>query len=438
MVDQLEAERLSEARLQSYFDTNSRTSDATVHSLLPGLKSRLFELYDLETLTAKLKTGRSGTSGISPQDKQTTWNQLKGLSFTRTITALYTLCLIDALLRTQLSILARYLFLASANMQQQAMQRRASMSWFSFSRADVPSQSISAAGGTLMLSDWTQHRFLSQSEYVQTHGLSKVAARVEIAVAEVMAEYSLKSSISLNQLTEIIRRVRSLVESDPSFSFVSVSSSIPTLSDSSAAGVSNVEQQQQQQQPPPPISPQVPSSSTHPLAQYLVAPESTDSLGGGAVQLNRPVDEGDRQLQSLMDETRDLIESADFASVLASCIDAAFQTCIDQHIRPSFLSSLVPASSSDAAEGSSSPTPFPEPSSSSSSYSRSSKSIDSLPLPRIIAIMNNTVHSVLSPRSNDCLRAIGRLDIVRGFVEMIYQADSVNPSASIGSSPLLL
>lgn len=96
-------EYIAQARRQFHFESNQRTCNMTVLSMLPSLKEAIVTQLNSESLTALLKT--------KPANKLEIWEDLKIISFTRTIVGVYSTCMLVVLLRVQLNIIGGYLYL---------------------------------------------------------------------------------------------------------------------------------------------------------------------------------------------------------------------------------------------------------------------------------------------------------------------------------------
>lgn len=96
-------EYIAQARRQFHFESNQRTCNMTVLSMLPPLREAIVNQLNSESLTALLKT--------KPANKLEIWEDLKIISFTRTIVAVYSTCMLVVLLRVQLNIIGGYLYL---------------------------------------------------------------------------------------------------------------------------------------------------------------------------------------------------------------------------------------------------------------------------------------------------------------------------------------
>lgn len=102
---QREVEYVETARKQHHFESNLRTCSVTFFSLVPSLRDALMEKLNCEAVTSKLRE--------KPANKLELWEQLKILSFTRTLASIYSSCMLFVFLRVQLNIVGGYLYLDS-------------------------------------------------------------------------------------------------------------------------------------------------------------------------------------------------------------------------------------------------------------------------------------------------------------------------------------
>lgn len=109
---QQEMEYVEQARKQHHFESNQRTCTITLFSLVPNLRDALMEKLNCEAITGKLRE--------RPSNKLELWEQLKVLSFTRTIASVYSSCMLFVFLRVQLNIIGGYLYLDSMTMTGEA------------------------------------------------------------------------------------------------------------------------------------------------------------------------------------------------------------------------------------------------------------------------------------------------------------------------------
>jgi peroxin-3 len=105
----------ADAHLQQHFQTIQDISDSTtLPQMLPTLQTNLAKNADVNTLHQRLKRGKLGGHYLTPTEKQATWNELKVETFTYTLSAVWLLPMLDLLLRIQLNILGRHLYLQNA------------------------------------------------------------------------------------------------------------------------------------------------------------------------------------------------------------------------------------------------------------------------------------------------------------------------------------
>ena len=149
-------EFLAQSKKQLHFDGNQKTCNTTFFSLLPSLQDVLFELVDSEAITEKLKN--------KPSNKLMLWEQLKILSFTRTVTAVYASSLLAVFLRVQLNLLGGYMYLDIDGVP------------------DPGSASTSWENEDVYLSDSTQKKYLGIVRYFLETGVKDLVDVVQHAV----------------------------------------------------------------------------------------------------------------------------------------------------------------------------------------------------------------------------------------------------------------
>ncbi|KAM9495900.1 peroxisomal biogenesis factor 3 [Clarias gariepinus] len=183
MQERETAEYIAQARRQFHFESNQRTCNMTVLSLLPTLREAIIHHLNSESLTALLKS--------RPANKLEIWEDLKTISFTRSIVAVYSTCMLVVLLRVQLNIIGGYLYLDN---------------------------SLTKNGTTPLAPPEVQQKYLSSIQHLLGDGLIELITMVKKAVQEILGPISLKQSMSLQELEQHIFHIRQLVEenSDPS------------------------------------------------------------------------------------------------------------------------------------------------------------------------------------------------------------------------------
>ncbi|MED6291544.1 peroxin [Characodon lateralis] len=172
-------EYIAQARRQFHFESNQRTCNMTVLSMLPPLREAIVTQLNSESLTALLKA--------KPANKLEIWEDLKIISFTRTIVAVYSTCLLVVLLRVQLNIIGGYLYLDN---------------------------SVGKSVTTPLTPPDVQQQYLSSIQHLLGDGLTELITRVKTAVQSSLGGVSLKQSLSLLELEQQLSWIRAEVEVD--------------------------------------------------------------------------------------------------------------------------------------------------------------------------------------------------------------------------------
>ncbi|XP_072170293.1 peroxisomal biogenesis factor 3-like [Diadema setosum] len=320
-----ESECLAMARRQHHFDSNQRTCNMTVMSMLPQLKELLIRHLHTEELIQRLKSGT--------ENKVAVWDELKVLSFARTVTAVYSTVILAVFLRVQLNILGGYMYL----------------------------DTLAGKNGLVIhATPDVQKEYLAMVQYFLTDGLNELAKHVKEVVQNVVGRIALQKLHSLSDMEDVITKVRGQVETTQFGGEVVV-----------------------------------PDCSIHPLGRYLITPEGLDAEDA-ACQLS-----DDRlMLNRIRMETRDLIESADFSSVLNTCLDIGFSRLLDNmadFFRPA---STVNGQSPCGLE---------------------------LPLAKIVPIVNGQVNALCCDPPNHFVQELLLMQCVKDFASNIYEAFSQPP-----------
>ncbi|XP_024363349.1 peroxisome biogenesis protein 3-2 isoform X2 [Physcomitrium patens] len=187
---QREAEERAEAQLQSHFESIQRISDTTtLPSMLPQLKDRLFSKVDLSGLTEKLILGKEDPQSLSQREKMQLWQELKTLSFVRTVCAMSALSLLDLFIRIQLNILGRHVYFDTAR------------DFMNPEDSHVP------------LSMSVQHKFIAYAGYLHHKGLDALVGDVNQAAEIVLRSKPLKEPYTLDDLRDVFMRIRATLDS---------------------------------------------------------------------------------------------------------------------------------------------------------------------------------------------------------------------------------
>ncbi|KAM6992840.1 peroxisomal biogenesis factor 3 [Tautogolabrus adspersus] len=309
-------EYIAQARRQFHFESNQRTCNMTVLSMLPPLKEAIINQLNSESLTALLKT--------KPANKLEVWEDLKIISFTRTIVGVYSTCMLVVLLRVQLNIIGGYLYLDN---------------------------SVGKSAMTPLAPPDVQQQYLSSIQHLLGDGLTELMTVVKRAVQNSLGGMSLKQSLSLLELEQQLSWIRAEVE----------------------------------------------AGSERPLSWYMLA-DDENTLADQACGLT----ENDAVTIRLLNETRDMLDSPDFTTVLSTCLNRGFSRLLD-NLAEFFRS----------PPGDSSPESAPD-----------SLSAVSLPLAKIIPIINGQINYICSETPSHFVQDLLMNDQVKEFAANVYETFS--------------
>ncbi|ERE63886.1 peroxisomal biogeneis factor 3-like isoform 1 [Cricetulus griseus] len=303
----------------------------TVLSMLPTLREALMQQLNSESLTALLKN--------RPSNKLEIWEDLKIISFTRSILAVYSTCMLVFLLRVQLNIIGGNIYLNNAT--------------------------VGKNGTTVLSPPDVQQQYLSSIQHLLGDGLTELVTVIKQAVQRILGSVSLKHSLSLLDLEQKLKEIRILVEQHRSPSW---------------------------------IDKDVSKSS---LCQYMMPDEETP-LAAQAYGLSPR----DITTIKLLNETRDMLESPDFSTVLKTCLNRGFSQLLDN------MAEFFRPTEQDLQHGN----------------SINSLSSVSLPLAKIIPIVNGQIHSICSDTPSHFVQDLLMMEQVKDFAANVYEAFSTPPT----------
>jgi len=168
--------RNEEARAREHFDVTQQEARAVLGREMPRVNAQLKRLLDTEALTLELRSGK--------KFDQAQWNGLKVMMWTRLLSSVYALALLELKLRIHINIVARhYLHETSAA-----------------AAANGTAGGSGGGGGSGdALSKVTKLRFLS-SEALCTDGFEPLVRAVRAAVEAELAAVSLDQKLTARQL----------------------------------------------------------------------------------------------------------------------------------------------------------------------------------------------------------------------------------------------
>ncbi|KAE9034023.1 hypothetical protein PR003_g8635 [Phytophthora rubi] len=182
-TQQLQLQMAEHQRLQLALGSTADESRATVRRFLPRLKTRLFQLLDLESVVQELKT----LDKTQKSRRNALWEDAKLLAVTRYVTALVAFGLWHLLVFAQVSIIGKRVFEKSdgaALSERQELREQAE--------------------------EQAHHAFLTSGlEYFLDEALDKIKAHVEAAVRENKQlqgwKVSRKAAVSAEELNELLQ-----------------------------------------------------------------------------------------------------------------------------------------------------------------------------------------------------------------------------------------
>ncbi|KAI9459206.1 Peroxin-3 [Lactarius psammicola] len=243
----------------------------------------------------------------STRSKAELWREVKMLTVTRTLTVLYSITLLTIFTNIQLSLLGRYKYIQSVLQMERSEDARARRQYESFTSATpLPSlvdEDIEAFVDQRARweedSIWregvdaeTERKYLTLSWWILNVGWKDVGERVRRGVEEVFEGVSLKSKIGAIELHRLISDVRRRVEHE--ITFEGTERRINFLST---------------------LMPPTSSALSHLLTRGGFPPAHSDT--------HEPA------FTALLEETRDLLASSDFALVLERALDRATALLFD-------------------------------------------------------------------------------------------------------------
>ncbi|KAJ1971231.1 peroxin [Dimargaris xerosporica] len=318
MQTSMAKERMLQENLRRRFEQNQQDCTFTVMSLLPALCEPILDTMNVERLVQTLKEYRKpGASTHSPaqstdssdharspsagstrshspashdggpaadlihptKSKVELWEEIKLTSFTRLLTSLYCLNLLTVFVHLQLNLIGRFIYTES--LATIAQGRKAA-------EPNPPTPATSGTStevsGARRLPFAIEQSYLTFSWWFLHVGWQTCHEQVAAAVADVLNGVSLKQKLSHLELTDLIDQVRAKLEK--------------TDQGQMALGERFL-------------------SSLLPTTDQDLRRTLTEG-GASPSMLSHP------QFQQLLNETRDLLESADFELVCTRCLDRSF------------------------------------------------------------------------------------------------------------------
>ncbi|CAM0902400.1 unnamed protein product [Alopecurus aequalis] len=185
-LEEQAADELVKNQLQAHFENVQRISDTTTLPFaMHYLHSRIMEELDISHLTERLLQGKGESGLLTTKEKYDTWEKIKVLSFTRTVSSMWAMTLLSLYVRVQVTILGRHLYLDFARGTDGA-------------QLQAESDTFSRNG----------HKdFLATADYLATYGITALIMQMLHAATEILKEKQLQDAMSMDQVLQTMLQI---------------------------------------------------------------------------------------------------------------------------------------------------------------------------------------------------------------------------------------
>ncbi|KAF9433400.1 peroxin [Entomortierella beljakovae] len=282
------------------------------------------------------------------------WNELKIMSFTRTVTALYSLTFITLMTQIQLNLLGRYTYVSSVIALSSAANR-----------PESPAVKGTMRSSNGLLNFQTEKKYLTFSYWLLHEGWRRWSEKVQVAVEETVGRMSLKTTVSAKEFSDLLGEIRSRLE------------------------YNEVDGKQ------------VPVN----MREYLLPDDPEEELevlkAGGVDEFDLVVDS---VLRSLLDETRDFIDSDDFNTVLSSTLATTFAR-FNLALQPTFNPFLLSGRGGVIEE------------------IENDDDIDrAVPLASLLPLVARQVHLIINGVPNEYVESLSMVKDLQAFSAIVYSS----------------
>ncbi|KAF8956550.1 peroxin [Entomortierella lignicola] len=286
------------------------------------------------------------------------WNELKIMSFTRTVTALYSLTFLSLLTQIQLNLLGRFTYVSSVI----ALANTTDASY----RVESPAVKGSLTSTNGLLDFQTEKKYLTFSYWLLHEGWRRWSDRVRDVIDEVVGAISLKRTLNAKEFSDLLGEIRARLE------YTEVDGK------------------------------QVPVN----MREYLLPDdpeEERDVLrAGGVDEFDLVVDP---VLRNLLDETRDLIDSEDFSTVLSSALATTFAR-FNLALQPTFNPFLLSGRGNSVIE-----------------EIENDDDIDrSVPLASLLSLISRQAHLIINGVPNEYVESLSMVKELQAFSAIVYSS----------------
>ncbi|KAF9139288.1 peroxin [Linnemannia schmuckeri] len=313
---------------------------------------------------AQIVVKDEATAAIERKTKLELWNELKVMSFTRTVTALYSLTFLTLLTQVQLNLLGRFTYVSSVI----ALSNTTDASY----RVESPAVKGSLSSTAGQLDFQTEKKYLTFSYWLLHEGWRRWSEKVRDVVEDVVGGISLKKTFTSKDFSDLLGEIRSRLEYTEDMEGERI-----------------------------PVN----------MREYMLPDEASDERevlrAGGVDEFDLVVDP---VLRNLLDETRDFIDSADFTTVLSSTLAttfARFNLALQPTFNPFLLSPPQSGSSAAIAE------------------IEDDEDIDrAVPLASLLPLVARQVHLIINGVPNEYVESLAMVKELQAFSAIVYSSFS--------------
>ncbi|KAG0168457.1 peroxin [Apophysomyces sp. BC1034] len=252
--------------------------NATVQSVEEGKTAFVLEASIGSLSTSVHSDDSNGSTAVSgildKKAKYVLWEEIKTMSFTRTLTSIYSVTLLTLLTHVQLNLLGRFTYVWSVSVLNR-------------NEPTIRLQHADDGPDVGFLDPETERMFLSATWWLLHRGWQQCFVRVQMAVDEIVGSIPLKKAMSYKEAEELMHALRRRIEYEED------------------------------------------GETPYSFRSWMLPDSHEDELlclkEAGFVDIHPKDDQATKvTLRKLLDETKDFIDSPDFTSVLSSCLNEVF------------------------------------------------------------------------------------------------------------------
>ncbi|KAI1316893.1 peroxin [Mortierella claussenii] len=303
------------------------------------------------------------TAAIDRRTKLELWNELKIMSFTRTVTALYSLTFLTLLTQVQLNLLGRFTYVSSVV----ALSNTTDASY----RVESTSTKGSLTSTNGLLDFQTEKKYLTFSYWLLHEGWRRWSEKVRDVVEDIIGSISLKKTLTAKEFSDLLGEIRAQLE------YTEVDGKRTPIN----------------------------------MRKYMLPDDAAEERevlrAGGVDEFDLIVDP---VLRNLLDETRDFIDSDDFATVLSSTLATTFAR-FNLALQPTFNPFLLTAPSLNH--------------SASIEEIEDEEDMDrAVPLASLLPLVARQVHLIINGVPNEYVESLSMVKELQAFSAIVYSSFS--------------